>query len=61
MSYKPVACYCHHTCHTCATNSTGPQAIAQHNLRVSCHGERKYPQTPRTPRYQPSVPRPVSC
>jgi len=43
MSHKPIACNCDEPCPVCAWNSTNAAAIAAHNLRVACHGERKYP------------------
>lgn len=43
MSHKPVACSCDTLCPVCAWNAKDPHAIAEHNLRVACHGERKYP------------------
>jgi hypothetical protein len=43
VSHKPVACNCDDVCRVCAWEETDHDAIALHNLRVACHGERKYP------------------
>lgn len=43
MSHKPIACACDTLCRVCAWQSLDADDIAAHNLRVACHGERKYP------------------
>jgi len=42
MSYKPAACSCAIPCRYC-NGERSASAIAIHNLRCACHGERSYP------------------
>lgn len=46
MSYKPKPCYCWQSCRYCEFGDTSASAIAIHNLRTTCHGERPYPGDP---------------
>jgi len=45
VSYKPRPCSCGQQCSYCTGEETA-YAIALHNLRCACHGERSYPGDP---------------
>jgi len=49
VSYKPVACSCWEYCPVCAGEPLTADALATHNRRVACHGERDYPAEPVLP------------